>query len=294
MTNSFEPEKVLPGLYLSAEQASLKAQAAYYHSLRAYLILLLTATLISFYWPRSPYAIIISALLFLITLAILVYIRVKRPDDVWYNARAVAESVKTRAWRWMMRAEPYENCKSIDIVSRKFIDDLKAILIQNQNLSDALEANSGIDAPITVAMKNIREKTLTERLEIYKKYRIDDQSNWYARKSMFNKLRARQWFWVSVFFHFGAILMLMYRILNPIASLPIEVFATTASAALTWLQSKKHNELNSSYTLAAHEIALIKGGAPSKVTEKKISDFVLNSENAFSREHTLWLARKSV
>ncbi|MEO1352240.1 MAG: DUF4231 domain-containing protein [Cyanobacteria bacterium J06635_15] len=48
-----------------------------------------------------------SALLFLVTLAILIGLRVKRPDDIWYNGRAVAESVKTRTWRWVMRAEPY-------------------------------------------------------------------------------------------------------------------------------------------------------------------------------------------
>jgi hypothetical protein len=69
--------------------------------------------------------------------------------------------------------------------------------------------------------------------------------------------------------------------------------ATSASAALTWLQAKKHNELSLSYVLAAQEIVLIKGEALSVNSEKKLSGFVLDAENAFSREHTQWVARKS-
>ena len=87
--------------------------------------------------------------------------------------------------------------------------------------------------------------------------------------------------------------MLLYRIQVPTITLPIEVIATSASAALTWLQAKKHNELNSSYALAALEIVLIKGEALSVSSEKELSEFVLDSENAFSREHTQWVARKA-
>jgi creatinase len=78
---------------------------------------------------------------------------------------------------------------------------------------------------------------------------------------LFNKRRAKQWFYVSVLLHSAAVAMLLYRIKDPVYSLPVEVVATAAGAVLTWLQAKKHNELNSSYALAAHEIALIKGGA---------------------------------
>ena len=87
--------------------------------------------------------------------------------------------------------------------------------------------------------------------------------------------------------------MLLYRIKNPGQGLPIEVVATAAGAVLTWLQGKKHNELNSSYALAAHEIVLIKGEALSVKSEKELAEFVFNSETAFSREHTQWAARKT-
>ncbi len=89
-----------------------------------------------------------------------------------------------------------------------------------------------------------------------------------------------------------AIAMLLYRIKEPTISLPIEVIATAAAAALTWLQAKKHNELNSSYTLTTHEIVLIKGESDAIHDENQLSEYVINSEAAFSREHTQWVARK--
>ena len=133
-----------------------------------------------------------------------------------------------------------------------------------------------------------------ERLSIYKNGRIDNQSTWYSKKSQFNKRRAKQWFIASVALHSVAVLMLLYRIKEPTNPLPIEVVAAAASAVLTWVQAKKHNELNSSYALAAHEIVLIKGESVSVQNESQLSEFVVNSESAFSREHTQWVARKSV
>ena len=282
----------LPGLYQSSDKASINAQSSYFWALRLYLILLVIAAFVSFMWPKEIYGAFASAAFFLITLGILIFLRVKRPDDLWYNGRAVAESVKTRSWRWTMRAEPYEDTNNIEIVSKLFINDLKAILCQNRGLSEALHSDAGIQDPISETMKQIRSLSVSERIEIYKEQRIKNQANWYSLKSSFNKRRAKQWFWVSIVLHSTAVAMLLYRIKDPLSSLPVEVIATAAGAVLTWLQAKKHNELNSSYTLTAHEIILIKGEALSIKTEEALSEFVLNSETAFSREHTQWAARK--
>jgi SMODS and SLOG-associating 2TM effector domain 3/SMODS and SLOG-associating 2TM effector domain 1 len=293
MTNLELNRDTLPGLYQSADKASLNAQLLYFWCLRFYLILLIAAALVSFLWPKDPYGAMASAALFLVTLGILIALRVNRPDDLWYNGRAVAESVKTRSWRWSMRAEPYEDTDNIEIVSKQFINDLKAILEQNRSLSKNLQPSAEIQDPISETMREIRKLPIESRLEIYKGQRINNQAKWYALKSQFNKHRAMQWFWVSVFLHTTAIAILLYRIKNPALSLPVEVVATAAGSALTWLQAKKYNELSSSYTLAAHEIVLIKGEALSVKTEKDLSEFVFNSETAFSREHTQWAARKA-
>jgi len=282
----------LPGLYQSANQASLNAQENYFRGLRWYLILLVCAAFISYAMPRDALGALLSAGLFLVTLGILIFIRVQRPDDTWYNGRAVAESVKTRSWRWMMRAEPYEDCESMEIVAKQFINDLKTILEQNKSLSHSLQSTSAAKDPISQTMKDVRSRNVKDRLSIYIDQRVQNQVEWYWHKARFNKRRAQQWFWVSVILHALAIAMLLYRIKDPSFSLPVEVIATGAGAALTWLQAKKHNELNSAYALTAHEIVLIKGESDSVHDEKQLSEYVINSEAAFSREHTQWVARK--
>lgn len=282
----------LPGLYQSADQASLDAKKVYFRGLKWYLLLLIIAAFVSYARPIDTIGALLSASLFLITLGILIFIRVKRPDDIWYNGRAVAESVKTRSWRWMMRAEPYEYCDNIEVVSNQFINDLKAILGQNKSLSHSLQSTVAVNDPISIVMRQVRTLPVTDRLTIYVDQRIQNQANWYWTKSSFNKLRAQQWFWASVILHASAITMLLYRIKDPAFTLPVEVVATAASAVLTWLQAKKHNELNSAYALAAQEIVLAKGESTSIHNEQQLSEYVVNSESAFSREHTQWVARK--
>ncbi len=293
MPTIIDNNKDLPGLYQSADAASLRAQSWYFGSLAVYLVLLVCAALVSFLWPTSTQGALASAVLFLVTLGILIGLKVKKPDDIWYNGRAVAESVKTRSWRWMMQAEPYQDIENAEITSKLFISDLRSILSQNRSLSHELTSSAGVLDPISQKMKAIRSLSLEERLNFYREQRVRDQADWYAKKSILNKKRAFQWFCVSIALHAIAILMLLYRIQEPGASAPIEVIATAAGAVLTWLQAKKHSELNSSYGLTAHEIILIKGEALSVRSEKELSEFVLNSESAFSREHTQWTARKS-
>lgn len=284
----------LPGLYQSADNASIRAQQSYFSGLRLYLVLLVLAALTTHAIPSDAWGALLSAALFLITLGILIFLRVKRPDDTWYNGRAVAESVKTRTWRWMMRAEPYEDCPSLERISREFVGDLKAILEQNHSLSHSLHCPKGkaVEEPISATMRLVRALPLEKRLAVYVQQRVQNQANWYWKKSSFNQRRARQWFWVSVGLHALAIAMLLYRIKDPHVALPIEVVATAAGSVLTWLQAKKHNELSSAYALAAHEIVLLKGEAPSVRSERELSEYVVNSESAFSREHTQWVARK--
>ncbi|MCW8830574.1 MAG: DUF4231 domain-containing protein [Gammaproteobacteria bacterium] len=286
-------DEQMPGLYQASNKASIDSQYVYYISLLVYLILLVVAAVVSYSSADSKVGTFLSALLFLITLGILIFLRVKRPDDTWYNGRAVAESVKTRAWRWMMRAEPYLDIDRIEIARKEFISDLKQILNQNRSIAGSLGHDEYLKEPISDEMLKIRLMAVSDRLAVYLNDRVNNQSIWYSKKSIFNKKRALLLFWASVVLHLLAFIMLLLRVQTPTLNLPVEVVATAAAAILTWLQAKKHNELASSYSLAAHEIVLIKGEAVDISTEEYLSDYVVNTEAAFSREHTQWVARKS-
>lgn len=288
-------DKHLPGLYQSADTASIDEQKKYFKGIACYLILLIIASLFAYFADDYPNPIfkIISTILFLLTLFIMIWLKVSRPDDIWYNGRAVAESVKTRSWRWMMRAEPYVDSENIEIMRKHFVNDLKTILKQNESLIGKLGIIVSIEDPISEVMIEVRKLDLLERFDFYKKERITEQAKWYNKKAKFNKHKSKFWFWSTVGLHAVAIILLLYNIYDPKLKLPIEVIAVVASSVLTWLQSKKHNELSSSYSLTAHEIVLIKSETTRIETESDFSDYIMNCENAFSREHTQWFARKN-
>ena len=75
---------------------------------------------------------------------------------------------------------------------------------------------------------------------------------------------------------------------------PAEVFVVSAGAALTWIQVKRFSELAAAYGLTAHELGVIRNDLESVIDENGFAQFVVDSESAFSREHTQWLARKDV
>ena len=124
-------KKDLPGLYQIADNASIKEQNNYFISIVIYLLLLIIASILAYFandYPEETTLKVITALLFIITLSIIIWQKVKRSDDIWYNGRAVAESVKTRSWRWMMRTEPYMDCENEETMRKSFVNDLNTFV----------------------------------------------------------------------------------------------------------------------------------------------------------------------
>jgi len=109
-----------PALYNAANQASIKSQNYYVKAIKWIIILTILAAVLSIYAEESKEAGIVAALLFLGVLFLTIFQGHKRYDKLWYNGRAVAESVKTRTWRFVMRAEPYQDADRIKDVKRDF------------------------------------------------------------------------------------------------------------------------------------------------------------------------------
>jgi len=282
-----------PDLYDSANNASLTSQKEYTNIMKLYLWLTAISAFLTIYVKESKFAGIIATLFFLVILGLTIYQSVKRQDKIWYNGRAVAESVKTRTWRFIMRAEPYIDCDNIESVKQEFCNDLKEILKQNQSLgSYLLQKNISTKGNITDSMIEIRSYSLKDRLNYYISNRINEQRNWYLTKAKYNREQEKKWFYSIVAINFLIILLLLLEIGYDWYFLPTSGMIVLSSTILTWTQIKKFQELATSYSLTAHEIGLIKDESFKAISESTLSDFVKDSENAFSREHTQWIARK--
>ena len=139
----------------------------------------------------------------------------------------------------------------------------------------------------------IRQLPMEERMAHYVESRISEQRRWYAKKSAYNKRMAPRFFIALIVTNAVTVCFAIGKVRFPSASCwPTDVLVALALGLLSWIQTKRYSELAGSYALAAHEIGLIKEQSGSIRTEEQLSSFVGDAENAFSREHTQWVARK--
>lgn len=279
-----------PGFYQSADKLSGDAQKHFFSALLGNLALLVMAAVVSVInYPHWGCA-VAQVLLLLGALASSVYLAWKRPERVWYSCRAVAESIKTMTWRYVSRAEPFDKNDSAD--RQLLLDRLNEVVRQNPGVSE--KSISHISAPpITVTMKQLRAGDFPTRCDTYIKFRINDQLEWYKRKAEFNAKAAKWFFTALILANAFAVLCAAIKIANlQFQYFPTDVLIAIAAGLLTWMQAKRFTELSASYALTANEIVLIREEAESLMDEEGLSKFVGDAENAFSREHTQWEARK--
>lgn len=287
-------QEEFPALYRSADELSTEAQNAFLRVLKAHLCALVAAALLSIVtvkgWETEIAMLQLSVLL--AALACSIYLFAKKPDRHWYAGRAVAESIKTITWRFVCRAEPFEG--SNDTARANFNATLKKIIEQNREVSQSLDRH--LDGPqISASMEAMRGESLDVRRETYAKTRVDDQRAWYAKKALFNRRMSRGFFWALIVVNCVAVLCAVLRIKYPTTPFwPTDVLVAGAASLLSWMQAKRYSELAASYALTAHEIGFIAVQARQQMPEHEFSIFVGDAENAFSREHTQWIARKDV
>ena len=285
-------EDDFPALYKSANDLSKRAQNNFFRALFIHLCLLvIAATLSVINWPEWEAA-YLQALVMIAALGCTIYLFSMRPDKDWYAGRALAESIKTMSWRYVTKSEPFllpdQEAKGL------FVQKLKATLSQNIDLAGKLTAHLQ-DEQLTSAMDQARAQSLETRKTNYRDNRIADQAVWYSGKSKTNGNYAAVFFWALIILNSAAIVFALAKIKYPATeNWPTDIFIAAGACLLTWMQAKRFSELSASYALAAHEIGLIRVDSIKPQGDDEFSQFVGDAENAFSREHTQWNARKDV
>lgn len=285
-------EKDFPELYRSADKLSLDSQKHFFRILKIHLVVLVTAAVLSAINITDKWVYVLQLLALIAALSCSVYLWGVRPDRYWYAGRAVAESVKTITWRYISKAEPFHT--EDKIAQNEFKNSLKLIFKQNGDICSKLVDHSN-EEQFTEAMNQMRCSSLKERINNYCENRIKNQRDWYAKKAAYNKKMGNYFFLGLVISNGIAVIASVLKI-NNIDSvyLSVDVAIAIAAGILSWIQAKRFTELSASYTLTAHEIGFINNKAVTIQTEEDFSKFVGDAENAFSREHTQWAARRDV
>lgn len=290
-------ESDLPASYQDADCASRLTQARYLHLFRGILIstvlgavsVWLARTVVA-YTLALGYGATVFAIISLVTTLVL---KERRYENSWYMGRAVAESIKTRSWSYMMRARPYTGIVDEAEASKSFIRDIGAILKEKGPLI-LTKQRTGHETEISEVMRQIRSSSLEERKALYLKERIGDQERWYGSKAAISGKKESNVFFSVIGIQCLAVIVAMYALIwNHAPSGLVGVLASFSSAALAWLQVKKYQETAQSYSVTSQELGLVEALARSVVTEDQFAAFVEDAESAISREHTLWIARRT-
>lgn len=286
-----------PNYFLAGDTASQKSQNWYIRLFGLDLLLMIFSAFLSIYnyetEDSKTIVYSVSGIFLLGALMISIFLKVKKYEDIWYRGRALAESCKTLTWRFIMCSEYFENILSVEEVEKRFIQRIKEISKEFTDLNDVLDSKQLNTDVITTEMKRIRSFCLSDKKAYYINNRIQNQINWYSSKAEDSKLKYDIWFVVIIFLQFLALISIVFLVKYPSSSYNfVGLFSTVAASGFSWLQVKKYQENKEAYTTANSELNLIKAQGNRDFSDSEFSKYVLDSENAMSREHTLWLAQK--
>ncbi|MBL7261846.1 DUF4231 domain-containing protein [Paractinoplanes lichenicola] len=284
-------ESDLPGLFRDADRAAIERQGRYLAVSRIGLIAAVVASIGSALsidvTPSLDLGGAISGLAFLVGGGLTLYLFRRRPDRAWYESRAAAESIKTLAWQFCMRGGSLDRDTPGD--ERHFAREVAAVAGAMRHAGLTV---TGHNAGVTETMRAVRELPLADRQAIYRAQRIDDQHRYYTRKAEENRRRARRWFLWAIAFQAAGVVLAWLKATNVVDADLLGIASTAAASALAWVQTRDSQNLAESYRVAANELSLIAESAPPDDPEAW-SLYVGDGERAISREHTLWLARRS-
>lgn len=163
-----------PALFQSTDRLANESQSKYLNYVKLYIFLLILLSGVSSFNFSFKYKdSVIVVLLGLIIYSALM-LMLKNHHNTWYNARAVAESVKTISWRYMMKAAPYTKEKSKEN-RQQFTKEIRRILRQNKEISSQMTGEHANKDNITDKMEDIRKLPVDKRLNFYLEERIKNQ-----------------------------------------------------------------------------------------------------------------------
>src|SRR5215211_1752430 len=246
-----------PALYQAADDTSQGGQKTYKRLVGVDLSLVVVGAVLgtlAFLVPRA-YAAAFAAAAAIVLLGSIVAKSIgqqRRYDKEWFDGRAVAESVKSLTWRYMMRLEPFHDDATCN---QKFIEELKEIRDARSELQYRVNPSAGTNEQITPRMRQVRQLPLEERRNLYVEERLEDQAEWYAGKAKANRNLATRLFWAALAAQFIALALAVWRVVYPSAGLSLVGPLLALAAAFTaWTQLGRHDELSKSYTLANQEL----------------------------------------
>jgi hypothetical protein len=287
---------LMPPLFWAADAASLEGQARTIRLARLQLVLLTVASLFGSL-PHSNWTAGTAAVLLVLAMYYALRSHREDPQAAWYEGRAVAESVKTLVWKYSIRADPFIPAGGGESEpDALFHVQLGSVL---HTFRDSGVLPQGAQPEITGSMRRLRNTALAVRHDVYVRERVIAQHDWYTAKAAhcerLGRIAGRLAWILPSLGVVGAVVTLTGGLSPNLIGA-----AAAATASLTaWAQLRQYRPLATAYRIAADELELIRvqlanADLSARGAEEIWSRLTRDAEDAVSREHTVWQARREL
>lgn len=280
-----------PALYQSADSASRRGQYQFLRAHGARLILAVIAAVFAAFTIRVgshgvDAAAIVTTVAFVTMLALNVWQLRNRADQDWYEGRALAESVKTLTWKYMVGGSPFPIGMPPAAADQLLVERIRRL----QPPLRSLNFPPPTGRTISNRMREVRQLPLDRRRAVYDIGRVLEQQRWYASKAEYHYRRADQFGFISLSFEIVGISAALAKALGAVDFDLAGIVAATIAGLAAWSSARQHTTTAVAYSVTAHELSTIRDMLERDHTEQEWSSAVTDSEDAISREHTLWRA----
>lgn len=284
----------LPQLFVAADQASKDGQKVHLIGTATRLVLMVGAAACGIgQWRvgsgHDDLLGLLGVLLFILVLLVEGALWKQHPERDWYDGRALAESVKTLAWKYAVGGDPFPITMAEQQASADFAD----LITELREPYRGLSLSPVLGEAVTSWMSELRGSSSPERRHAYIVDRVEDQQTWYLKNAKQNARLARIWRTTLVVLE---LLGAASGLVESLTSLDLHFTPTLAAAVgavAAWLETKQHEKVARAYSTTVVDL----GSAITKLRlvpdEEDWAREMNDAEDAISREHTLWLASRS-
>ena len=207
-------------------------------------------------WVPSIGVVTVIAVAFVVLLRLLH--RNTHSDATWYELRATAESIKSVAWCYAVRAAPFDPMdQSEEAAERLFLERLDAATAE---LAFPPPVEAGDE--VTAAMRHLHDAPADEQRAVYLEGRLQDQLAWYSRAARRNATYGTR-FEVLHLVISGLVVVAGALVVAGVEIAPLlTIGAGTAGAAIAWADVRRFRTLARSYAQTARHLTLLRSRAP--------------------------------
>ena len=207
--------------------------------------------------------------------------------DAWYDGRAVAETIKSLTFKYAVGGDPFALTRP-DAPDR-YRAALTEFAQQMHRLGHDLDMADCANA--VAALERWRADPWAERREAYRTQRIQDQLTYYSRRGNEHRGSARTYQVISVVLQAAGLIGAILKLFDVTHLDLLGLLAAAAASIAAWDAFGDYTKTARAYEFAVAELNAIDERLGS-VDEAGWPVFVADAEQAMSREHTAWIARR--